>query len=138
MFNLIWQLHRDPSNDSAINGDVFACICHSVRKHNLIVRYKDTKVFEYTMHKENYFCSPAHLFFSGGIKTRVPKGSRTLLTCFANMSLYRYRDVVEPDSIEESPPAFQADVPQPPIRKLHCTPVSTRNLFTSFGGSFTP
>ena len=75
---------------------------------------------------------------SGGVKTRVPKGSRTLLTCFANMSLYRYRDVVEPDSIEESPSAFQADVPQPPIRKLHCTPVSTRNLFTSFGGSFTP
>ena len=34
---------------------------------------------------------------SGGIKTRVPKGSRTLLTCFANMSLYRYRDVVEPE-----------------------------------------
>ena len=59
MFNLIWQLHGHPSDDPAINGDVFACICHSVRKHNLIVRYKDTKVFEYTMHKENYFCSPA-------------------------------------------------------------------------------
>ena len=77
MFNLIWQLHGHPSDDlPAINGDVFsACICHYVRKHNLIVRYKDTKVFEYTMHKENYFCSPAHLFFSGGIKIRVPKGS---------------------------------------------------------------
>ena len=42
MFNLIWQLHGHPSDDLiAINGDVFACICHSVRKHNLIVRYKD-------------------------------------------------------------------------------------------------
>lgn len=45
MFNLIWQLHRDPSNDSAVNGDVFARICHSVRKHNLIVRYKDKENF---------------------------------------------------------------------------------------------
>ena len=36
MFNLIWQLHGHPSDDLiAINGDVFACICHSVRKHNL-------------------------------------------------------------------------------------------------------
>ena len=70
------------------------------------------------MHKENYFCSPAHLFFSWGIKTRVPKGSRTLLTCFANMSLYRYRDVVETDWVEQSPLVFQTNVQQPPIRNF--------------------
>ena len=62
MFNLIRQLHGHPSDDLiAINGDVFACICHSVRKHNLIVRYKDSEYFLMCKGFGIYFCSPDHL-----------------------------------------------------------------------------